>query len=224
MYFTDNFVLLVSGVKDNDRLVKQVTENDSPIYYRSRYVPPYGEFKELRNLLLRVKSVADINEENTIAIDLSEWVGHESEDYLTVMLKYLHDQRDHWKYVFTASNYSKNEIKRLYMHMKMYMSGHIIEDITFRNAECLEQYIKKNYLVEDKAAQMIAQCFFRREAEPFRGFEMLESVLSELERMSQGREITTRMVSAYFNKDDSLICLLCGKTVREDERELMGKI
>lgn len=224
MNFTGDFVLLVSGVRDNDRLVKQITENDSPIYYRSRYVPPYGEFNELKNLLLRVKSVAEVNEENVIAIDFSEWVGHETEDFFTIMLKFLHDQRDHWRYVFTASAYSRNDVKRLFLHMKMYLSGYIFEDITFRNAQCLEQHIKKLCDIEDNAAKMLADCFFRREAEAFRGFEMLDSVISELEQMSRGKRITARMVSAYFNKDDSLICLLCGKTVCDDEREQVHNI
>lgn len=218
---TNDFVLLISGIADNDRLVRQYIDSDRPIYYKSRYTAPYEEFHELKKLLLLVRSIDDVNAENVIAVDLGEWIGHEQEEYLTVMLKYLHDQRDHWRYVFTAGDCSREEAARLYIRLKTYLSGTVAEDETFRSPEHLESYLFRTQRMQRNAARTLARLFFSREMKDSRGYEILESVLKEMEQLNGGKRINLATLREYVSREDSLLCLLMGKTVeiKEDKYE-----
>lgn len=214
---TENFVMLITGIADNDRLVKQMTGEQRPIYYKSRYVPPCETFNELRLMLLLVKSMADINGENTIAIDLSEWIGHEQEEYLTVMLKYLHDQRDHWRYIITVADHSRAEAARLYIRLKTYMAGSIIEDETFMSMRGLEEYLVTEKKLSREVSSELARHFFSREFKGSRGYEILEGVLAELRSLSGGRTVTLKVLREYLSREDSFMCLLLGRTVEVKE-------
>ncbi len=218
---TGDFILLISGISDNDRLVKHVVNSNRPIYYKSRYVLPYEEFNELRKLLLLVRSVDDVNAERIIAVDLGEWVGHEQDEYLSVMLKYFHDQRDHWRYVFTVGAHTYEEITRLYIKLKTYMNGEIFEDNTFKSREGLETHLTKRNKMTKGAAKVLSELFFSRELKDARSYELLSSVREDLERMSGGKRITVATVKEYMAEEDSLLCLLLGKTVeiKEDNYE-----
>ncbi len=214
---TENFVMLITGIADNDRLVKRVTGEERPIYYKSRYVPPCETFNELRLMLLLVKSMADINGENTIAIDLSEWIGHEQDEYLTVMLKYLHDQRDHWRYIFTVADHSRSEAAKLYIRLKTYMTGSIVEDKTFMSMPGLEEYLVSEKKLGREVAAELAGRFFSREFKGSRSYEILDGVLAELKALSTGRTVTFRALRDYLSREDSLMCLLLGRTVEIKE-------
>jgi|GEM_PF-1359438 len=210
---SENFTLLISGIADNDRFVKRLTGSDHPIYYKSRYTPPFEQFTELRSLILLVKDLDDINADNVVAIDLSEWVGHEQEEYFTVMLKFLHDQRDHWKYIFTVGSCSRREVTKLYIKMKSYLTGHIVEDRTFQECSGLEDYLVRGHHMQRSAASAFARLFLSRDLRAEKSYEIMEGILNELESFSRGRRIGMPALRDYLSSEDSLMCLLLGKTV-----------
>jgi len=213
----ENFVLLITGIRNNDRTVKKLTEKDHPVYFKSRYVPPYEDFKELKRLLLLVRSMEDADSEGIIAVDLAEWVGHESEEYFTVMLKYLHDQRGRWSYVFTVADHSRAEVSKLYVSLKTYLTGHIEEDTTFMNAGELEERLFKDYHMQRNAAKEFAGLFMSRDLKLERGYEILESMIGEMERIGSGGRITLASLRKYLGREESLMCVLLGKTVEIKE-------
>ncbi|MBE6765354.1 MAG: hypothetical protein IJP10_05415 [Clostridia bacterium] len=216
----EDFTVLLSGIKDNDRIIRKMTGRKHPIYYKSRYTPPFERFCELRNLQLLVKDLDDINADNTIAVDLSEWIGHESDEYLTVMLKFLHDQRDHWKYIFTVGDHRREEVTKLYIKLKTYLAGHIIEDTTFTNEDGLKQYLVSECRLSGRVAGELAKLFFTKELREYRSYEMLDSVLLELRNRSGGATVTLSVLDGYLADGESLLCLLLGrKPAKEAKHE-----
>ena len=209
----EDFVLLISGIEDNDCIVRRLVGSERPIYYRSRYTAPYEDFLELKNLLLLVRSMDDVNAENIVAVDLSEWIGHEQEEYLTVMLKYLHDRRSHWKYVFTVGSCGMEDAAKLYVRLKTYLCGSIEVDRTFSGADSLEEYLVKTKRMKQDAAGVFSRLFFSREAKISRGYEILESILGEMKRPGERGPVSLDALSEYLSEEDSLLCLLLGKTV-----------
>lgn len=215
----EDFVLLLSGISDNDRFVKGYTGSDHPIYYKSRYTPPFEQFRELKNLLLLVRDMDDISAENTIAVDLSEWIGHEQEEYLTVMLKFLHDQRDHWRYIFTVGSCGRTEVTRLYIKLKTYLTGCIIEDRTFMGRDELKNYLVTNHHMQRGAAAVFAGLFLSRDFRTERGYEILEGIIAELEHFTGGKRIGMAALRDYLSRGDSLMCLLMGRTINIEEEK-----
>ena len=209
----NGFVLLISGVSDNDKLVKKLTESERPIYYKSRYVPPYEKFSELKNLLLRVKSMTDVNADSTIAVDMAEWIGHEDDEYFTVMLKYLHDQRSHWRYVITVSNHTKEEASMLYLRLRLYLAGSLIEDTTFLDSVHLSDYITANCSIDAAASQLLAAQLLDSENKPVKSFELVDSVILELNHWSGGGTVSVDDIKRYFGDKSTILSMLAEQNV-----------
>ncbi len=218
MINNSNFILLISGIPNNDRIVKKLTGRQKPIYYKTRYTPPYENFEELRRLLLRVKSVDEVNAENTIAVDISEWEGHENEEYFTVMLKYFHDQCDHWAYIFTVGNLSAERASGLYLMLKSYLKGGIVYDHTFDSAEFLSAYIYENYNTTPLLCERLSDLLMQKEFRDHLGFEFMESILDELFEISGGRHLLCDHLKKYLARTDTIISLLTKSNCTSQER------
>ncbi len=208
-----DFTLLISGISDNDRAVRTLAETElqqagrTLVFYRSRYTPPYETFKELKNLMLHVKDNGSLFEDNVVAIDLSEWVGHESEEYFTIFLKYLHDQRDRWQYIFTVGDCPHAKLQDFYLKLRLYLRGSIRKDETFMDAVHLKAYIQQME-VENDAAEKLSDILMQDFAKPVRGYEMLECIIEELNEREQGERITVNTLTDYLRDEDSMLGML----------------
>ena len=83
--------------------------------HHAPFVSQY-EFPEMRRLqnaaMSNTRYKAEFN--GIIAIDVSEWLGHESEEHFTNCLLFLKSMTEHWKYVFfTLGPERKREQQRL---------------------------------------------------------------------------------------------------------------
>jgi len=87
------FTFYLSGMEDNDTAVMNYIRSlkgyeDCPyMFFKLHYVPPYQEFDYIKEFQCksRFKPFVDAARHRKIAvIDLSEWVGHETEEYLEV--------------------------------------------------------------------------------------------------------------------------------------------
>ncbi len=215
----EGFVLLITGVSDNDRAVKELLGSDRPVYFKSRYTQPYEEFKELKKLLLLVKEMDCLTDRAEIAIDLGEWVGHEQEEYFVIMLKYLHDQSYRWSYCFTVGDHSRSEAARLYIKLKTYLSGSIVEDTTLTAAESLSDYLCCRFAFRPDAAKVLAGLLLSREMKTRLSYELVDSVCGELRELTGARGVTVNSLREYLGCEDSLVCMLLGKTVDINREE-----
>jgi len=123
-----NFTLLITHLHDNDRAALRLTGGKNSVFFKLGYVPPYEEFRELKQLQLRTKNADLFGGDAYIIMDLSEWVRHETEEYFSVTMKYLHDQSYKWRYIFTVGNNSLNAVKPMLNVIKCYLHGEVHED------------------------------------------------------------------------------------------------
>ena len=92
----NNFVFLISPeIEDTDFIVNEMVRgNINIVFYKLLYVLPYNTFNGIKNFQIATKyhpfeGTSDIS--MIVSVDLSEWIGHESEDYIKIFFKFLAD-------------------------------------------------------------------------------------------------------------------------------------
>ena len=98
-----------------------------------RYCPPYEQdrFRELKRLQeVAYSNVRFKNEyKGFIVIDITEWIGHfEEELFQTITMSFLCDMSDCWKYIFVASNLSKDDFSVLNKFFKVKNLGELQQE------------------------------------------------------------------------------------------------
>jgi len=121
----DDFILLL-GVPDNDKeIFDYIADKESLCITKLSYVLPYENFYELKAFQLRTNARAFKPRYTYVAIDLSEWLEHEEDEYFEISLKFFHDCSDFNYIFFIRENYSTKEIESMYRKVSKYMKGSI---------------------------------------------------------------------------------------------------
>lgn len=83
--------------------------------FQLRYIHPFESFSELKRLQGMAAEKARFCDEyrGYIAIDLSSYLGHESERYFDISLKYFYDMKDCWSYIFLVENRDQTKLREL---------------------------------------------------------------------------------------------------------------
>lgn len=111
-FYPQNFILYKSGIEDS--IIRQISdsaENIAPysfdaevlyFHFIMHYQPPYTNFTELKRLQSEAIKHTRFKDEyhGFIAIDISEWKNHFDDEFFAIMLTFLSDMSDSWKYIF----------------------------------------------------------------------------------------------------------------------------
>ena len=113
------------------------------------------------------------------AIDLSEWEGHETEEYLEIFMKFIHDYTGYFnfKYIFITGCIEKGHIKNLSHLLHRYLGvGEVLMDKTFMDEKVMSTYIANKYNVEKSASKRLASCFLD---DRIGGYAELEMIMQD---------------------------------------------
>ncbi|MBO6303132.1 MAG: hypothetical protein J6N15_11920 [Ruminiclostridium sp.] len=203
------FVLVITGSANNDTVAERVAAGVAGIvHHKLTYVPVYGEFDQIRKLQLKVRrSPYAMGRRICAAIDISEWIGHEEEDYFVAAVKYFHDHSDRMSYVFTAGEGKKTELKKMYVMLRTYMHGTMSIDETFMNVEALAKYIESRS-AESDAAMLLAEVLMRDEMKSLRTYPVIKSICSDISELSSADKISVDDVKTYLSSENSLMYLI----------------
>ncbi|MBR5090602.1 MAG: hypothetical protein IK093_14320 [Ruminiclostridium sp.] len=199
------FTLLITESENNDTAVRRYagTEQDI-VFHRLEYVRCDERFDELKALQRKARgSAAAYGEKITMAVDMSEWIGHENEDLFTITAKFLCDMNGQWSYVFTVGSHTRDEALGLFGVLMKYMSGRIVYDDTFTSTEALAGYIEENSTDSDAAA-LLAGMLMQDEMKELRTYPSVKRICREMLLSSDKDKITLEEVSAYLVCEDSL--------------------
>ena len=195
------------------------------VFFRLNYVPPYEKFQGLRMLLLRVKEAKGLRAEfrGVVAIDVTEWLGHEREEFFTVILKYLYDHRSSWISSFVLCDSTETQQRKLAVACAAYISP-VMEDISlfsrkdrlarmlqlrFHATGCLILRSTLNRLTEMIAAPELAQV---------RSLALLDRIVEDLAAMSvQKKVVNIETVQKYLADPYSTLTMLMGRSEYKEE-------
>ena len=124
----NDYTLLITHKRDNDCAARKLVDGGEVVFFKLNYVPLYEKFEELKKLQIRTKTADLFGQGKTcIVIDISDWVGHENEQFFIVTMKYFHDHCYKWAYVFTVEDYSLSKVESMIDVINCYLKGTVHE-------------------------------------------------------------------------------------------------
>jgi len=178
------------------------------------YAPPYEDFRGIRELQLAVRRMGAFPPE-ALALDLTEWVGHEDEEWFEIAAMYLHDHRHLWNYVFLVRERDAGDCAALFFTLRAFLVGELCEDRTFADKAELAAYLMKHRPTEPGAAERLAAILMRPNARMFRSYPRLNALTEELAR---GGRITESRVLEAMRDPASVLHLIAGREAELDYR------
>lgn len=180
------------------------------------YTPPYENFKGIRDLQLAVRRMGAYPPE-TLVIDLTEWLGHEEEEFFEITAMYLHDHRDVWNFIFLAREHSLPDCGTAYFILRTFLMGEIREDASFATREALAACLRSRTRITPDAADMLAGMLLAPQARLLRSYPRLDTLLRE---MGKGGPISAETVAEAASSPLSPLSVVCGagRPVRPERR------
>lgn len=197
------------------------------VYCKLPYVPPCDPFKELRRLILRIRENTGLraNYRGVVAIDVSEWIGHEREEYFTVLLKYLYDHRNLWKIAAVLNQCNSNQIHRFLTGCSRYITPRLFPVRVFEDRDTLCRVIRDRFLRQNKpigkeAADLLADALSRQTFADVRSMPLIDRAVEEtLAVNGAGRVVTVSMIQECLADPCSALNLMAGMPLF-DERSI----
>lgn len=223
------FTFFLTGVEDNDAAMlkylqdKKGYKDAKCVLYKLEYIEPYKDCNSIRDFerITRYRPFVDpIRKTAVAAIDLSEWIGHEREEYLEIFFKFLHDYDwsfYKYEYVFTAAGADKSKVRGLYKLASEYLyGGEIEEDRTMVDEKEMSLYLSESYAVDVSLADKLSHIFVRNK---LKGYSQLNTIMEDfISKMQCNREekLTEKKVyESIYEMGDSKIAILFEKDFAE---------
>lgn len=217
-----HFTMVLTGAKDNDSMVLRYLDGSPdrekecrPLLYKLPYTLPDRKFDGIRRLQAKLifQPFRDSCEKSRrMAVDLSEWIGHEDEEFLLVFMKYLHDiNRDPTLFFYireilvTVGEADHRQVRRLYrLCTRFLINGKIREDNLFAQPDRLVDWIRQECPSLDRVtAQVLADMFTRGDHRE--SMAELRTVLEDFAgRFPQDQTITINALTSPVLKGSAL--------------------
>lgn len=195
------------------------------VYYKMPYIAPCDSFHELRRLILRIRESTGLraNFQGVVAVEVTEWVGHENEEYFSVFLKYLYDHRAVWKPAVILNNRTERQVQRFLSACSRYITPKLYDILLFADKETLCDMLSNAFKeqggnVSLEAAEHLATTMLAEELKSARSLSLIERTVEELLSCAKaGREVNLETVRDYLENSNTLLAMMAGK-VFCDER------
>lgn len=230
------FAVIHTDLIEAESLLKAVAEKESRqhpqafagrtpcVYFKLPYVPPCDTFKELRRLILSIYENTGLraNYKGIVAIEATEWVGHEREEYFTVLLKFLYDHRDLWQTAMVLNDCTPPQIQRFLSACVRYVTPKVFDMKLFADADVLRRVIQevfqnRNTRISQAAAAMLAASMAKPELKEARSLTFIERTVEEVLACNDTRQqITVDRVRDYLLDSSTTLTLMAGKTLYEE--------
>jgi hypothetical protein len=184
------------------------------------------DFNELKKLQLVMRD-ADLFEQDIsyVAIDISEWLGSQLDEYFIVTLKFLCDHTYKWRYVFTVdSQKPEKEVKAIYATIKCYLKkGSMFADETLKSKDNLQNFLQSEYALPEPTTDLLAEILFDKKYAPYLSGSFVETIAGELKDFSGVPDLTPDDVRRYISDGNSILSIIGGETVAERYAAMKGE-
>lgn len=196
------------------------------VYHKLSYVPAYENFQELRRLILQIHESTGMNAyfKGIIAVDISEWVGHEQEEYFTVFLKYIYDHQSFLRFLLIVNHCSKPQLRFFLQSCMRYVTPQLVDAPVFGNDGHLGEILrlmfqKKGVSIRNDASSLLADALRNDSLCHVRSLTLIERVVNDIvsEAARDKKIITTTQIVKYLSDSDTTLSMLLNFTL-EDQR------
>lgn len=218
----DDFVLLVTEATD-DSVIFEASEK--PMLHKLNYTMPFNEFWGIKDIQLAVRSFDPFNEgEIVLAIDVSDWAGHEEEEYFISTVRFLYDHKEKWKYLFVLRGASEEAVFDMFLTIRQYMSGRIHKDEKWESEEKLAEYLEKCEMFTPVAADVFGKLVMLEKFDKCRSEAFIHMVAEEIRENSGVKRIGTKEFFDYAESPHGVIRLLISdEKVKVLKTAILGK-
>lgn len=220
-----NFVLVQTGFWGNDTPIYSMTKRDI-LFFKLRYVPPYEDLKKmLSELQIKERKKNTFGDNITLALDITEWVGKEDDEYFSVIVKFLSDMSSRWNYIFTVNMTRAECIHPMFRFLRQYMQGDEIKDSVWENKISLEEFLMTSLNYSRSAASFLSDLVLHPKMEKYRLNDILELITDEIMSVTVNinRPISSEDIKKYLKSRNNIIHLMLGdddsKIIREITKE-----
>ena len=159
----------------------------SPVIFRLRYTPPYETFHGIRRIQLLMQRTAAQEVQPALAIDVSEWTDHTSEEYFDVTLRFLADHPGYHS-LFLMERTSDRRMQSMKEAIGLYFRAETAEDRCFDSPMEMRKYLSDSFDISPAAAAEVAKLLVHSDF-PCR-YGMLERLIDDLKSKTNGGQIT----------------------------------
>ena len=194
------------------------------VYFKMPYIQPCDNFKELRRLILRIRDQTGLraNYKGIVAIEVTEWIEHEREEYFTIFLKYLYDHRDQWQAALVLNDCKPAQMHRFLTACVRYMMPKLIHIRLFEDATSLFDVLQATFQkcgkrISHDATSMLAEAMVKPELKDVRSLESIERTIAEVITYSgDPTQITKNHVRDYLQNTCSMLAMMAGRILYEE--------
>lgn len=198
--------MLHMAEKSREKHPQRFTGRTPCVFYRLRYVPPCENFRELKNLILRIENAKGLraNFRGIVALEASEWIGHEQEEYFSIVLKYMYDHREYFHCAMILKDCPQQRLQRFLDAVDVFITPRVLDGNVFSEPARLTGYITEIFgargcPIRRNAAEALAEILGRPNRSKARSLSMIERTADEVIGLSGSpREITERHVERYL--------------------------
>lgn len=138
--------------------LKKIVATEPVVYYRLRYTPCNKEFTELKQIIDMLNHAKGLQEnyDGVMLLDITEYLGHEQEEYFTVLLKWIYDMANvvNLKAHFClTTNSNRDSEAKIYGKILEYLEADLKYDLiqeAVNSADKAAESLAKAYAIMDK--------------------------------------------------------------------------
>ena len=227
----ESFMLRMAE-KSREKFPHRFAGRSSCVFYRLRYVPPCENFRELKQLILRIENAKGLRASfrGIVALEASEWIGHEQEEYFSVILKYMYDHRDLFHCAMILRDCPQQRLQRFLEAVDQYITPRVIDGNVFSEPARLSGYISeifsaKGCPIRRSAAESLAEVLGHGARSKVRSLSVIERAAEEVISLSgASKEITDQHVAQYMAIRCPKTAALAPAAVREERRNAFEEL
>lgn len=203
---------------------RQFEGNTPCVYFKLPYVPPYEKFELLRQLILKVRQNTGLRADfhGVVAIEVNEWLGHEKEEYFTVLLKYLYDHAHIWNTVMVLKNATQSQQQRFAAACACIITPRMQDVSVFGDEQLLTQLLEERFRAckcmicrEDSIG--LARLLMEKLPREHRSLTVLERTVEDLlMHLDYPVRIRGDQMEEYFSCPTTLLCVLVGQPLLKE--------
>ncbi len=218
-----DFEMLVTASGDDRFIFDHVGGwGAKPLIYKVCYVPPYENPGMIRDIQLAARR-HDVFCRSRICmvLDITEYVGHENDEYFVALVRFLYDHRDRWFFEFVVRHSLDRDVRKMYSLIRSYMKGTVVVDGRWENHEELASRIRA-YSFDTDSSKAMAKLMFTEDFSNCRSEDFISDIADDVLRISGGSTITLQDLLNYAGNNSGMLKIIGGEGVIETIESYMG--